>query len=302
MSKIVRIQSISQVHHILGLDKPKHPLVSVIPIDERMMSVDYGDATYVFDFYQISLKSGISGCIRYGRNRYDFEEGAMVFTKPGQAMSFNGAQDEPEVGGWTLIFHPDLIRQSDLGQKINHYRYFDYDVHEALHVSDVEKNCLTEISQKIKREYQQSIDTHTQKLIVANIKLMLDYCERYYDRQFYVRANLNRDVVSRFEGILRDYFEQEQTLQLGLPTVKYCGEQLSMSPSYLSELLVKETGKNARQHIQDNIIDRAKMLLLGSNDQVRQVAFGLGFEYPQHFSKFFKAQTGMTPAEYRRLS
>ena len=300
MSEIIRIDTVSDVHQILGLEKPMHPLVSVIPIDQRIVDFDYGDATYVFGFYQVSLKIGISGKITYGRNTYDFQEGTMVFSKPGQAMSFKAGNPLSETGGWTLLFHPDLIRRSELGRNIDSYSFFSYEIHEALHLSDQEKDSLTELVRKIESEYNQNIDRHTQKLIIANIELLLDYCTRYYDRQFYVRSNLNQDIVTRFESLLREYFDSEQSLELGLPTVKYCGERLNMSSPYLSDMLKKETGRTAQQHIQDTIIDRAKTLLLGTDEQISQIAYGLGFEYPQHFSKMFKTRTGMSPAEYRR--
>lgn len=302
MSNIVQFKTISEIHKALGLDKPAHPLVSIISIDERVTEFDYGDATYVFDFYQVSLKSGISGNMTYGRNSYDFQEGMMVFTKPGQAMSFKNAEAEVGERGWILLFHPDLIRRSELGKNIEGYSFFSYEIHEALHLSDREKHTLTDLVEKIVCEYQQNIDRHTQKLIVANIELLLNYCTRYYDRQFYVRTNLNQDLVTRFESLLREYFDSEASLESGLPTVKFCAEALSMSPSYLSDLLKKETGKTAQQHIQDSIVDRAKTLLLGTDEQVSQIAYALGFDYPQHFSKLFKAHTGLSPAKYRQLN
>lgn len=302
MNNIIQIETISQVHEELGLDKPRHPLVSVIPIDERVANYDYGDATYVFSFYQVSLKAGICGEITYGRNTYDFQEGSMVFIKPGQAVSYKPSDELSGEGGWTLLFHPDLIRKSELGRHIESYSFFSYETHEALHLSDNEKASLTELIRKIESEYGQNIDRHTQKLITANIELLLDYCTRYYDRQFYVRTNLNKDIVTRFENLLRSYFDAEQSLESGLPTVKYCGKKLNMSSSYLSDLLKKETGRTAQQHIHDAIVDRAKTLLLGTREQVSQIAYGLGFEYPQHFSKMFKTHTGMSPAEYRRIN
>lgn len=302
MSDIIRIDTISQVHEFLGLSKPEHPLVSVIPIDERIANFDYGNATYVLGFYQLSLKAGISGNITYGRNSYDFEEGTLVFTKPEQAMSVQDSNNEHADHGWILLFHPDLIRKSELGRNMNSYSFFAYEVNEALHLSEKEKLSLTELVNKIKTEYQQNIDRHTQKLIIANIELILDYCTRFYDRQFYVRTNLNQDTVSQFERLLDGYFLSSEPLNLGLPTVKYCGEKLNMSSSYLSDLLKKETGKTAQQYIQDKVIDRAKTLMLSSNERVSQIAYELGFEYPQHFSKLFKANTGMNPSEYRQRS
>ncbi|MBT3014455.1 MAG: helix-turn-helix transcriptional regulator [Candidatus Thiodiazotropha sp. (ex Clathrolucina costata)] len=303
MSNIIHIETISDIHAALGLDKPKHPLVTVIPIDDRIKNYDYGNATYVLGFYQVSLKAGICGEITYGRNTYDFQEGTMVFTKPGQALSFKASEEDlASEEGWTLLFHPDLIRKSSLGNNIDHYSFFSYEIHEALHLSEDERVSITGLVRKIETEYQQSIDRHTQKLIVSNIELLLDYCTRFYDRQFYVRTNLNQDFVTRFENLLGDYFNSEQPLDLGVPSVKYCGERLNMSPSYLSDLLKKETGRTAQQHIQDTVIDKAKNLLLSTNEQVSQIAYGLGFDYPQHFSKLFKSRTGMSPAEYRRLN
>ncbi|MBM95268.1 MAG: AraC family transcriptional regulator [Oceanospirillaceae bacterium] len=301
MSNIIQVDTISDVHHILGLEKPAHPLVSMIPVDERITDFDYGDASYVLGFYQISLKSGISGSMTYGRNNYDFQEGTMVFTRPAQAMSFKDTRRERGATGWTLLFHPDLIRKSELGKTIDKYSFFSYEIREALHVSETERASLTELVHKIEVELRQNMDRHTQKLIVANIELLLDYCVRYYDRQFYVRTNLNQDVVTRFEQLLQQYFNSEQPLENGLPTVKYCGEQLNMSPSYLSDLLKKESGRNAQQHIQDAIIERAKTRLLGTNESISQIGYGLGFEYPQHFSKLFKACTGMSPLAYRKV-
>ncbi|MEW8438037.1 MAG: hypothetical protein AB2689_07745, partial [Candidatus Thiodiazotropha taylori] len=252
MSNIIHIETISDIHAALGLDKPKHPLVTVIPIDDRIKNYDYGNATYVLGFYQVSLKAGICGEITYGRNTYDFQEGTMVFTKPGQALSFKASKEDlASEEGWTLLFHPDLIRKSSLGNNIDHYSFFSYEIHEALHLSEDERVSITGLVRKIETEYQQSIDRHTQKLIVSNIELLLDYCTRFYDRQFYVRTNLNQDFVTRFENLLRDYFNSEQPLDLGVPSVKYCGERLNMSPSYLSDLLKKETGRTAQQHIQD---------------------------------------------------
>ncbi|MCG8029280.1 MAG: helix-turn-helix transcriptional regulator [Candidatus Thiodiazotropha taylori] len=303
MSNIIHIETISDIHAALGLDKPKHPLVTVIPIDDRIKNYDYGNATYVLGFYQVSLKAGICGEITYGRNTYDFQEGTMVFTKPGQALSFKASEEDlASEEGWTLLFHPDLIRKSSLGNNIDHYSFFSYEIHEALHLSEDERVSITGLVRKIETEYQQSIDRHTQKLIVSNIELLLDYCTRFYDRQFYVRTNLNQDFVTRFENLLRDYFNSEKPLDLGVPSVKYCGERLNMSPSYLSDLLKKETGRTVQQHIQDTVIDKAKNLLLSTNEQVSQIAYGLGFDYPQHFSKLFKSRTGMSPAEYRRLN
>lgn len=299
---IQQIQSVSQVHEFFGLAKPRHPLISVLPISDEMTNFDYGDVTYLFDLFQVSLKIGISGSISYGRNTYDFQEGTMVFTQPGQSLKIETNEDYSGSAGWTLIFHPDLIRKSELGQKIAQYTFFSYEVSEALHLSEEEQLTLTEQVHKIEQEYLRPIDRHSQELIISNIKLVLDYCTRYYDRQFYTRTNLNKDYVSKFESLLRDYFRNEKTLELGVPTVKYCGTEMGMSPHYLSDLLKKETGRSAMDHIHQHLIESAKDHLLGSDSTISQIAYSLGFDYPNHFSKLFKSKTGMSPGQYRKAN
>ena len=303
MSDIIRISSITQGHEILGLPKPTHPLVSLVdyrktPLRKR----NFGDARIVIDLFNISMKGSVSGSIGYGRNSYDFEEGTMIFTSPGQVLTSVDHGNEMIDDGWSLLFHPDLLRKSELGRTIENYSFFSYEVHEALHLSDEERLAITDIAEKIEREYSGNIDKHSQKLIISNIELMLDYCTRYYDRQFYTRANLNSDVVSRFESLLKDYYTTGQALETGVPSVRYCGTQMAMSPNYLSDLLKKETGRSAQEHIHGYVINRAKNRLLGSVDSISQIAYSLGFEYPQHFSKIFKSKTGMSPAEYRSMN
>lgn len=242
MSEKIRIESVSQVRDFFGYDKPEHPMVTVLPIADEMTNFDFGSVTYVFDLYQVSLKKGIKGSISYGRNSYDFQEGTMLFTKPDQSMRIEYEGDYAGASGWTLVFHPDLIRKSELGKTIDNYSFFSYEVTEALHLSDDEQMTLTETVDKIKKEYEQLIDRHSQDLIVSNIKLLLDYCTRYYDRQFYTRTNLNKDFVTRFEQLLKEYYQSGKPIELGVPTVKYCGDEMNMSAHYLSDLLRKETG------------------------------------------------------------
>ncbi len=298
-NQIIKFDSISDVHDFLGIDKPKHPLVSVLPLTKCLSDYENGDVTYVFGFYQVTLKSGIKGSIVYGRNNYDFQEGTMIFSKPGQALQYKQTTYERSIDGWGLIFHPDLIRKSKLANTIDSYSFFSYDLHEALHVSVDERKSLTDLTQKIVQEYQNNIDRHTQKLMIANIELVLDYCTRYYDRQFYMRANLNQGILAKFENLLIAYYSSMMPREQGVPTVKYCGDKLNMSAHYLSDLLKKETGNSAQQHIHQFLINRAKTQLLNSSEQIAQIAYGLGFEYPQHFSKLFKSKTGMSPVEYR---
>lgn len=302
MSDILTIESIAQVHEVMNLGKPKHPLITIFRHCEHRK--DVAEAYRVrLDMYMISMKDGVQGSFGYGRNSYDFQEGAMTFIGPGQVMSGDGEVEVAEDSeGWSLMFHPDLIRKSELGRTIEDYSFFSYEVHEALHLSDQEKQSLHDLIAKIELELNQNIDKHSQKLIVSNIELLLDYCTRYYDRQFYTRSDLSKDTVTRFDNFIKDYFKTEQQLISGIPSVKFCGQQLNVSSNYLSDLLKKETGRNAQDHIHTFIIDKAKTSLLGSDAPISEIAYGLGFEYPPHFTKIFKRKTGKSPSEYRSLN
>lgn len=302
MSEIITVKTVTEANEFLGAGKPKHPLVSVVHHDDEHFRREYPEGRYVVDLYQISLKDGLSGSLGYGRNSYDFQEGTLILTSPGQVITMAETVIEGEISGWSLYFHPDLIRKSPLGKTIDDYSFFSYDVHEALHLSDDEKKALTGLVRKIEEEYQQNIDRHSQKLIISNIELLLDYCTRYYDRQFYTRTNLNKDIVTRFEQLLKDYYRDEKPLEHGVPSVGYCGHELNMSPNYLSDLLKKETGRNAMDHIHTFIIEKAKTILLSSESSVSEIAYDLGFEYPQYFSKLFKSKTGTSPAAFRNLN
>ena len=283
MGDIINVKSIAEVHKMLHLAPPKHPLLSLIQVSDLPKDMDFGDTRFMLELFMISLKDGVSGSLGYGRNSYDFTEGTMVFSKPNQVMSSESKEIEADAKGWILLFHPDLIRKSELGKHIDNYSYFSYEVHEALHVSEEEKEVLSDIARKIEIEYRQNIDKHSQKLIISNLELILDYCHRYYDRQFYVRTNLNQDLVSKFESLLKSYYASDKPQELGIPSVRYCGEAMHMSSNYLSDLLKKETGKNAKEHIYYYIIDKAKNSLLGTTTAISQIAYDLGFEYPQHF-------------------
>jgi len=300
MTNFQNIISITQGHELLQLGRPGHPLISVINNNEVCFPAKFVDAKFVFDFYMITFKSGVKGSLKYGRNAYDFEEGTMIFTSPGQVITSGIIhQHKSQQNGWTLVFHPDLIRRSRLSKRINEYAFFSYGVNEGLHISETERNTLTEIISKIKLEYCQNIDQHTQNLMISNIELLLDYSLRYYDRQFYTRTNLNKDIVVRFEELLNDYFSSSKVNEKGIPTVNFCAEALNISPHYLCDLLKKETGKNTQTHIYYHLIENAKNRLLNSDLPVSQVAYDLGFEYPQHFSKLFKLKSGFSPSEFR---
>ncbi len=302
MKDIFRINSISEMHEQLNLEKPMHPLVSIYKHDNIKPNIELAGTPISIDLYQVMFKMCSPGTITYGRNHYDYQEGTLIFMAPGQVVTYDNIEEVDMTGGWSLNFHPDLIRRSNLGKHIDNYSFFSYEVTEALHLSDQEKKTIAEIRDKIIHEYSMNIDKHSQKLIVSNIELMLDYCTRFYDRQFYTRENLNKDIISKFETVLKNYYNAGKPMETGVPSVKYCGSELNLSPNYLSDLLKKETGRNAQEHIHHFIVDRAKTTLLNSSDSVSQIAYSLGFEYPQHFSKVFKKKTGISPAEYRKVN
>ena len=302
MQEIVRIKSITEVHRILGLESPNHPLVSLIKIDDRITNFDYGNAKYVFGFYQISLKQGFSGSMMYGRNSYDFDEGSLTFIKPNQTIQIESQEEIQGSSGWTLLFHPDLIRKSELGKNIDEYTFFNYDLNEALHLSEKERVSLTDLVAKVEEEFSQNIDKHSQELIIAYIEMLLKYSKRFYDRQFFTRSNLNKDVLYKFNSLIKEYYTSEKPATIGVLTVKECAKELNLSVNYLGDLLKSETGKSAKDHIQDFVIERAKTQLIGTNEGISQIAYGLGFEYPQGFNKLFKSKVGSSPSEYRSLN
>ena len=302
MPNTIIFNSISQVHQSLGLPKPKHPLVTLVRAEDIKNTSDFRGVTYIMNLYQIALKKGRYGTLRYGRSSYDYQEGTLIFTAPGQVLEYETNDALDDYQGWTLGFHPDLIRKSDLGDKIDNYTFFDYASIEALHISDEELKTIEEILDKIVKEYSQNLDKHSQHLIISNIQLLLDYCLRFYDRQFYTRTNLHTDVVSKFERLLKSYYKTNKMHEIGVPTVNYCAGELNLSPNYLSDLLKKETSKTTQEHIHRFIIEKAKNRLLNSSNSVSEIAYSLGFEYPQHFSSLFKSKTGRSPREYRILN
>lgn len=301
MSAFIRINSISTLHKVLGIGKPKHPAISLV----HSKQVDWAHSAlfnkkYICDFYMISLKYHNSN-ISYGRNYYDFEEGTLIFTAPEQVFETTAHPTKGLNDGWTLFFHPDLIYTSNLGKKIRSYTFFSYAVHEALHLSEAEKNTINRCIEAIEQEYQQNIDKHSQTVIISNLELLLNYCNRFYDRQFYTRSNHQQDVIAAIETFLFDYFNSEKALQQGIPTVKHCAEQVNLSPNYLSDLLKKETGKNTQEHIHYSLLEKAKNILLTTNHSISKIAYDLGFEYPQYFGNLFKKKIGMSPNQFRQM-
>ena len=297
----MHLNSIYNVHESLGLDKPKHPLISIFKFGKEQVNESSQNFKYALDLFQISIKGNCPFTIsKYGRNSYDFQECSMIFTAPHQVLEFNKEYITNDEDCWTLVFHPDLIRKSELGKKIDHYSFFSYASNEALHLSEEERTTVTNIANKIEIEYTNNLDTHSQTLIISNLELLLNYCVRYYDRQFYTRTNLNQDIASNFEQLLKAYYNENKQLILGVPSVQYCAEKMNLSARYLSDLLRKETGKGTQDHIHFYIIEKAKTMLLNSKESVSEIAYNLGFEYPQYFSKIFKKKTTTSPNEYRQ--
>ena len=296
--EIFRIKSISQLHDALGLPKPKHPLITLIDPTKVQTPKELMGIRMTSDLYSIMLKDGSCGML-YGRKHFDFDSGVLVFTAPDQVKTFTESEPHVVDRGWMLLFHPDLLRRSSLGDTIDNYSFFGYEINEALHLSDEEEKTLLDLVNKIEEEYSQRIDNHSQKVIVATIELLLSYCSRFYERQFNTRSNQNKDTLGKVQEILKEYFSSGQLAEYGAPSIHYLAEKVHLSSGYLSDLLKKETGRSGKDHINHFLIEKAKNLLLRSKDSVSEIAFELGFNYPHYFSRLFKAKTGMTPHEYR---
>ena len=298
MEKISKLESVSQFNRERG-QKTLHPLVTVL---DQSLSKPVQEALYSSELYIIFLKDTKCEELKYGRNHYDYDEGTLLFIAPGQVYGFEGKGKSLQPSGWALCFHPDLIRGTHLGKHINEYSFFSYDAAEALHVSDAEREIVLECFRKIQYELAHAIDKHSRILIVSNIELFLNYCVRFYDRQFVTREHAHKDVLSRFESLLNDYFHSGKPQSLGLPSVGYCAEQLHLSPKYFGDLIKKETRKSAQEYIQLKLIDIAKEKIFDASKTISEVAYDLGFKYPSHFTRFFKQHVGSTPNEYRMLN
>lgn len=296
MKDIRRYNNIHDYHKEIGIET-LHPLISIIDFSNISYEIAFPDG-HIFDFYAVFLKDVNCGNMKYGRNYYDYQEGTLIFLAPDQVVTFeNRKPQQPK--GLALLFHPDFLRGTTLGQSMKDYTFFSYEVSEALHISQQERATILDCFRNIETELHHNIDNHSKKLIASNIELFLNYCSRFYDRQFITRNHANSDILSRFESLLNDYFKSKTTQTNGLPTVKFCADKLNISPNYLGDLLRKETGISAQEHIQQSLIEWAKQSLYNSNRPISEIAYELGFEYPQYFSRLFKKRTGMTPNEYR---
>ena len=301
MKPIVQLHNISDITNFVNT-KTNHPLVAIVDFSKVDEHIEDGTRISA-DFYSIMFKNYCINKLRYGRQSYDFQEGSLICIAPKQVLTMdNEIEKRPDMMGWGLFFHPDLLRGTSLGNKIHEYTFFNYETSEALHLSDKEKNILFDCIQKIEIELQENIDHHSQNLIVSNIELLLNYCMRYYGRQFLTRKVSSNDTITKVEQLIKSYFTSNDIKETGLPSVKYLADGVNLSPSYLSDLLKKETGMTTQDHIHYHLIESAKNILNNTDHSISEIAYSLGFEYPQYFSKLFKQKTGQTPLEYRKLN
>lgn len=302
MNQIIHLQSISELSKLFNLGHNQHPLITVLNFSEVSEQVQQSSKIST-DFYSIMFKNYCKNTIKYGRKTIDFQDGNLICIAPNQVIEIDNEEEAREDKmGWGLFFHPDLIRSTTLNEKIKSYSFFHYEVSEALHLSDKEKNILFECILKIQQELQENIDVHSQQIIVSTIELLLSYCSRFYGRQLITRSQNNKSIVSQIENLLNLYFANNKINEQGLPSVKYLADKVHLSGSYLSDLLKKETGKNTQEHIHFYLIEEAKNLLVNSEKNINEIAYDLGFEYPQYFNKLFKKKTGKTPMEFRSLN
>lgn len=295
-----RIKTISEFHRLRGLPKPEHPLISVVDYSEIQRPADISDTNWVLDFYQISIKRGINAKMKYGQQQYDFDEGIMFFISPNQVFSIAPEPTGEKRSGWMLLVHPDFFWNTPLAKTIKQYEFFGYSVNEALFLSDKEETTINDIIGNIRQEYHANLDKFSRNIIVSHMETLLNYSERFYNRQFLTRERSNHQLLDRLEKFLTDYFNNENLVSKGLPTVQHVAASLNVSPKYLSSLLKLLTGQSTQQHIHDKLIDKAKEKLSTTDLSISEIAYEMGFEHLQSFSKLFKAKTNQSPLEFRQ--
>ncbi len=303
MDNLYRFDTVND-YNVLNNHETLHPLVSIIDFSKAKPR-DWNGQKKIrlhFGFYCALLKQTKCGDLKYGNNYYDYQEGTLVFISPGQILDVETDGQVYQPLGHGLAFHPDLLMGTSLGEHMGNYSFFGYQTNEALHVSEEERQLVLDCFSKINYELKKGVDKHSKKLITSNIELFLNYCDRFYDRQFITRDNANKGVLEKFEILLNGYFESEKPMKLGLPTVAYFAEVLHLSPNYFGDLVKNETGKSAKDYIQDKIIELAKNKTFHSEKTVSEIAYELGFKYPQHFSRLFKQKVGHSPNEFRQLN
>jgi len=293
----IRIKSINEIHKALGLPMPEHPLITVL--DYGAVSNEPHETSVVMDFYSISIKRGVNK-MYYGHQTYDFDGGVMALMAPNQVLRSVEHSAVTERSGWIMLFHPDLLWNTTLAKKIKQYDFFDYSTTEALFVSDKEEAVMNSIIDNIKHEYRANIDKFSQEVIIAQLELLFTYVQRFYERQFITRKISGNQILNRLEDLLNDYFNNDELLSKGLPTVQYVADKLNLSTKYLSNLLKQITGETTQQHIHNKLIEKAKEKLSTTNLSVSEIAYELGFEHSQSFSKLFKAKTNQSPLDFRQ--
>jgi AraC family transcriptional regulator, transcriptional activator of pobA len=298
MESMRRFETIND-YNVFNNNETLHPLVSVVDLSKA--APRQGSRMY-FGFYTIFLKDVKCGDLVYGRHTYDYQEGTLVFLAPGQVAGMNSNGETYQPKGYALVFHPDLLHGTSLGRHIQDFTFFGYQSAEALHLSERERRLVLDCFAKIEYELERAIDKHSKRLIISNIELFLNYCTRFYDRQFITRENVHKGILARFEILLNEYFGSEKPQTIGLPSVAWCASELALSPSYFGDLIKKETGKTAQDYIQEKVIDVAKERIFDHSKSISQIAYELGFKYPQHFARLFKQRVGSTPLEYRSSS
>lgn len=290
------LKSVDQYNDLYGLET-LHPLITVVDLTKATKSVNHIRMNY--GLYALYLKENKSCEIIYGRKPYDYQEGTIVCFAPGQTATLDTLENEVKPKAYGILFHPDLIRGTSLGKTIKKYTFFSYAVSEALHLSEQEKEIVMDCLKKIRIELEHDIDKHSKELIAMNIELLLNYCMRFYERQFVTRGDANRDALTGFERSLDEYFQNTSLLQDGLPSVKYFADKACLSANYFGDMIKKETGKTPVEHIQNKVIELAKERIVGTDETISQISYGLGFQYPQHLCRLFKKRVGCTPNEYR---
>lgn len=298
---IHRNKTLAELHRHLGYPKPKHPMISLLDTSQLEIPASAIGNKSASDLYLISIKDKNCG-VDYGRNSFDFNEGLMVFSSPGQVYTNAREVQRGDIEGWMLYFHPDLIRNTHLATIIDQYSFFNYDVYEALHLSEEEEKRVNVCLDNIKSEYEQRIDNHSQRVIVSNLELLLNYALRFYERQFNTRTNQSKDIVSQFERSLKNYYLEQKALGMGVPSIQAFAEEVHLSQHYFSDLIKKETGRSPKDHINEYIVEQAKNKLMGSELSISEIAYDLGFNYPHYFTRLFKSKTGQTPVEYRNAN
>ncbi len=302
MNELKHFQRVGDYHKMANIPAPEHPLISLVDYSSVQYPEDIESIRWKQDYYTIGLKRNIPYKLFYGQQQYDFDEGVMTFIAPGQVMSLgtNPNLNSKEPSGWLLLIHPDFLWNSGLAKQIKQYEFFGYTVNEALFLSEKEENMMLDLMENIRREYQSNIDKFSQKIVVSQLELLLNYAERFYERQFITRNITNHEVLGKLETLLTEYFKEESLIDKGLPSVQFVAENLNLSANYLSSMLKSLTGQSTQQHIQNKVIEKAKEQLSATTNSVSEIAYNLGFEHPASFTKLFKSKTEMSPMEFRK--